>query len=263
MTTTVAATVLTEFDTEARIATITLNRPDKRNALSLALMEELTAVLRDIGRRRDVAVVILTGAGSAFSAGHDLGEMTGRSLEDYRLIFDRCCELMDAVQAIPQPVIAMVQGIATAAGCQLAATCDLVVAAEGARFGTPGVKIGLFCSTPMVALSRQIGRKRALQLLLTGVPIDAHTAADWGLVNEVVHADQLAARTRELAAQIATASPLVVGIGKEAFYAQIDRDQHSAYDYTKMVMTMNALAADAQEGMCAFLEKRTPAWTGQ
>ena len=263
MTTTVAATVLTEFDTEARIATITLNRPDKRNALSLALMEELTAVLRDIGRQRDVAVVILTGAGPAFSAGHDLSEMTGRSLEDYQRIFDRCCELMDAVQAIPQPVIAMVQGIATAAGCQLAATCDLVVAAEGARFGTPGVKIGLFCSTPMVALSRQIGRKRALQLLLTGVPIDAHTAADWGLVNEVVPADQLAARTRELAAQIATASPLVVGIGKEAFYAQIDRDQHSAYDYTKMVMAMNALAADAQEGIGAFLGKRAPCWSGK
>jgi enoyl-CoA hydratase/carnithine racemase len=263
MTTTAEATVLTEFDTEARIATITLNRPDKRNALSLAVMEELTAVLRDIGRRHDIAVVILTGAGPAFSAGHDLSEMTGRSLEDYRLIFDRCCDLMDAVQAIPQPVIAMVQGIATAAGCQLAATCDLVVAAEGARFGTPGVKIGLFCSTPMVALSRQIGRKRALQLLLTGVPIDARTAADWGLVNEVVPADRLVDRTREIAAQIAAASPLVLGIGKEAFYAQIDRDQHSAYDYTKMVMTMNALAADAQEGMCAFLEKRPPQWTGK
>jgi enoyl-CoA hydratase/carnithine racemase len=263
MTTAVASAILTEFDAETQIATITLNRPEKRNALSLALIGELIAALRDIGGRRDVAVVILAGNGPAFSAGHDLREMTGRSLEEYRTIFDRCCELMELIQAIPQPVIAMVRGIATAAGCQLAATCDLVVAEEGARFGTPGVKIGLFCSTPMVAISRVIGQKRALQMLLTGVPIDARTAADWGLVNEVVPADRLLARTRELAAQIAAASPLVLGIGKEAFYAQIDRDRHAAYDYTKTVMTMNALAADAQEGICAFLEKREPTWTGR
>jgi enoyl-CoA hydratase/carnithine racemase len=226
-------------------------------------MRELTATLRELGARRDVSVVILTGNGPAFSAGHDLREMTGRTLDDYREIFDVCCELMETVQSIPQPVIAMIRGIATAAGCQLTATCDLVVAEESARFGTPGVKIGLFCSTPMVAVSRAIGQKRAMQLLLTGVPIDARTAADWGLVNEVVPADQLEARTRELAAQIAAASPLVIGIGKEAFYAQIDRDQRSAYDYTKNVMVMNALAADAQEGMCAFLEKRQPEWSGR
>ena len=263
MTTAVASAILTEFDAATQIATITLNRPEKRNALSLALMGELIAALRDIGARRDVAVVILAGNGPAFSAGHDLGEMAGRSLDEYRVIFDRCCELMELIQAIPQPVIAMVRGIATAAGCQLAATCDLVVAEEGARFGTPGVKIGLFCSTPMVAISRVIGQKRAMQMLLTGVPIDARTAAEWGLVNEVVPADQLLARTRELAAQIAAASPLVLGIGKEAFYAQIDRDRHAAYDYTKTVMTMNALAADAQEGIGAFLEKRQPTWTGR
>lgn len=263
MTTLPATMLTTDFDTAARVATVTLDRPEKRNALSLALMEELTATLRAIGARRDLAVVILAANGPAFSAGHDLGEMTGRSAEEYRAIFDRCCELMDAIQRIPQPVIAMVRGIATAAGCQLAATCDLVVAEEGARFGTPGVKIGLFCSTPMVALSRQIGRKRAMQLLLTGVPIDARTAADWGLVNEVVPADRLAARARELAAQIAAASPLVLGIGKEAFYAQIDRDQAAAYDYAKTVMTMNALADDAQEGIGAFLDKRAPRWTGR
>jgi enoyl-CoA hydratase/carnithine racemase len=260
MTTTTAAPLLTEVDAATRIATVTLNRPEKRNPLSLALMEGLIATFRAIGARRDVAVVILAGNGPAFSAGHDLSEMTGRSIEDYRTIFDRCCELMEAVQAIPQPVIAMVRGIATAAGCQLVATCDLVVAEEGARFGTPGVKIGLFCSTPMVALSRTIGQKRAMQMLLTGIPIDAQTAADWGLVNEVVPADRLEARTREIAAQIAAASQLVIGIGKEAFYAQIDRDQHAAYDYAKTVMTMNALAADAQEGICAFLEKRPPRW---
>jgi enoyl-CoA hydratase/carnithine racemase len=248
---------------EDRIATVTLNRPEKRNALSLALMRELTATLREIGADRDVAVVILTGNGPVFSAGHDLREMTGRNLSDYQEIFDVCCELMDAVQAIPQPVIAMIRGIATAAGCQLTATCDLVVAEEGARFGTPGVKIGLFCSTPMVALSRSIGRKRAMQMLLTGALIDAPTAADWGLVNEVVPADRLEARTREIAHQIATASSMVIGIGKEAFYAQIDRDQRSAYDYTRMVMSLNATTADAQEGMCAFLEKRTPVWRNE
>jgi enoyl-CoA hydratase/carnithine racemase len=263
MATTIATQVLCDVDELSHVASVTLNRPEKRNALSLALMRELTATLRELGARRDVHAVILTGNGPAFSAGHDLSEMTGRTLDDYREIFDVCCELMETVQSIPQPVIAMIRGIATAAGCQLAATCDLVVAEEGARFGTPGVKIGLFCSTPMVAVSRVIGQKRAMQLLLTGVPIDARTAADWGLVNEVVPAEQLETRTRELAAQIAAASPLVIGIGKEAFYAQIARDQRSAYDYTKNVMVMNALAADAQEGMCAFLEKRTPEWTGR
>ena len=261
--TAIAAPFLTAFDTAARIATVTLNRPEKRNPLSLALMEELIATFRAIGARRDVAVVILTANGPAFSAGHDLAEMTGRSVEEYRTIFDRCCELMATIQAIPQPVIAMVRGIATAAGCQLVATCDLVVAEEGARFGTPGVKIGLFCSTPMVALSRTIGQKRAMQMLLTGALIDAHTAADWGLVNEVVPAEYLLTRTHELAAQIATASSLVLGIGKEAFYAQIDRDQAAAYEYAKTVMTMNALADDAQEGIGAFLAKRPPHWTGR
>ena len=264
MTTTTTATapiVLSEVDTDSRIATVTLNRPEKRNALSLALMGELIEVLRDLGSRKDVSVVILDAAGPVFSAGHDLSEMTGRTVEEYREIFDRCCELMELVQSIPQPVIAQVQGIATAAGCQLAATCDLVVAEDGARFGTPGVKIGLFCSTPMVAISRVIGQKRAMQMLLTGQLIDAPTAADWGLVNEVVPADQLASRATELAAQIATASSVVTGIGKEAFYAQISRDQHSAYEYAKTVMTMNALATDAQEGICAFLEKRQPTWS--
>lgn len=260
-TTATAPIVLSEVDTDSRIATVTLNRPEKRNALSLALMGELIEVLRDLGSRKDVSVVILDAAGPVFSAGHDLSEMTGRTVEEYREIFDRCCELMELVQSIPQPVIAQVQGIATAAGCQLAATCDLVVAEDGARFGTPGVKIGLFCSTPMVAISRVIGQKRAMQMLLTGQLIDAPTAADWGLVNEVVAADQLASRATELAAQIATASSVVTGIGKEAFYAQISRDQHSAYEYAKTVMTMNALATDAQEGICAFLEKRQPTWS--
>src|ERR671937_330737 len=186
--------------------------------------------------------------------------MVGRELAFYDRLFEVCTVMMETIHRVPQPVIAKVHGIATAAGCQLVASCDLVVAEEGARFATPGVKIGLFCSTPMVPLSRAVGRKRALQMLLTGAPIDARTATEWGLVNEVVPAERLEARTRELAGQLAAASPLVVGIGKAAFYAQVDRDQRAAYDYAQAVMTMNALAADAQEGMCAFLEKRPPRW---
>lgn len=257
------ATVLVEHDASSRVATVTLNRPEKRNALSLALMGELLEVLRELGGRRDVAVVVLAGAGPAFSAGHDLGEMTGRTVEEYRQIFDRCCELMELVQSIPQPVIARVHGIATAAGCQLAATCDLVVAEEGARFGTPGVKIGLFCSTPMVAVSRAVGRKRAMQMLLTGETIDAATAVDWGLVNEAVPADRLRSRVDELAVQIADASPLTLEIGKQAFYQQIDLPQDEAYREMAETMATNAVTCDAQEGMTAFLEKRTPQWRGE
>ena len=167
------------------------------------------------------------------------------------------------LQAIPQPVIAEVQGIATAAGCQLVATCDLAIACEEAAFATPGVKIGLFCSTPMVALSRAIGRKRALQMLFTGDMVPATIAAEWGLVNNVVPTGALKAETRKLATRIADASPLTVGIGKQAFYAQIDLDQPKAYAYAKEVMSMNSMAADAQEGISAFLEKRAACWAGK
>jgi enoyl-CoA hydratase/carnithine racemase len=170
---------------------------------------------------------------------------------------------MTAIQSIPQPVIARVYKIATAAGCQLVATCDLAVAAEEARFATPGVKIGLFCTTPMVALSRAIGRKRALQMLLTGQVISAATAADWGLINEVVPAEDLERAALDLARSVAQASSLTVALGKQAFYSQIDLDQPKAYAYAKEVMSMNAMAADAQEGMCAFLEKRAPTWVGR
>jgi enoyl-CoA hydratase/carnithine racemase len=252
----------TEFDPVEPIATLTLDRPDKRNALSLELMERLTCTLADIGRRTDISVVILAASGSVFSSGHDLSELIDRSPRDYQRIFDQCVDLMSTVQRIPQPVIAMVRGVATAAGCQLVATCDLAFAEEGASFGTPGVKIGLFCSTPMVAVSRAIGRKRALQLLLTGERIDARTAADWGLINAAVSAADLEQHTRRVAAQIAAASPLIVGIGKRAFYAQIEMDQHAAYEHTGDVMTMNALMADAREGITAFLNKRDPHWVG-
>lgn len=245
------------------IATITLNRPEKRNALSLELMQEAIAVLRRLGADPAVRAVILRGSGPGFSAGHDLAELAGRDLPYYQQVFDTCVTLMETIQAIPQPVIAQVHGVATAAGCQLVATCDLAIAAAGSRFATPGVKIGLFCSTPMVAVSRAIGRKRALEMLLTGDFIDAQTAADWGLINRVVPAEELEASTRALAERIATASQLTVGIGKRAFYRQIDLDQHGAYVYTKDVMSRNAATGDAQEGISAFLEKRQPSWRGE
>jgi enoyl-CoA hydratase/carnithine racemase len=250
------------FEADGPIARVTMNRPDKRNALSLAHMQELKDCLKAIGEAREARVVILAGNGPAFSAGHDLSEMIGRDPETYRHIFD-VCELMEKVQAIPQPVIAKVQGVATAAGCQLAATCDLVVAAEEARFATPGVKIGLFCSTPMVALSRAVGQKKSMEMLLTGDFISAEEARAEGLVNKVVPAESLEAETRKLAEKICESSPLVVGVGKQAFYRQVEMPIEQAYAYTKEIMSFNASFADAQEGMCAFLEKRKPEWKGK
>jgi enoyl-CoA hydratase/carnithine racemase len=255
------ATALTVRDVDGA-ARITLDRPEKRNALSLELMDELTTVLRSLGGRSDVRAIVVEGAGVAFSAGHDLSEMVGRDLPFYQRLFDSCTELMETIHRVPQPVIAKVHGIATAAGCQLVAACDLAVAADDARFATPGVTIGLFCSTPMVPLSRAIGRKRALEMLLTGEPISAATALEWGLVNRVVPASELDAAVDALVAVISRSSPLTVAIGKEAFYEQVELDEHRAYDLTKSVMAMNSMAADAQEGICAFLEKRPPSWTG-
>jgi enoyl-CoA hydratase/carnithine racemase len=254
-------TLLVERD--APVTTIIMNRPERRNALSTDLMLDLNDALREAGKDTETRVVILAANGPAFSAGHDLRELVDGDINAYRHVFEVCNDLMATIQSIPQPVIARVHQIATAAGCQLVATCDLAIAAEEARFATPGVKIGLFCTTPMVALSRAIGRKRALQMLLTGQPITAETAADWGLVNTVVPADQLETAARELALSIANASPLTVALGKQAFYSQIDLDQPKAYAYAKEVMTMNTMAVDAQAGMCAFLEKRQPAWVGR
>ncbi|HZO93478.1 MAG TPA: enoyl-CoA hydratase [Candidatus Baltobacteraceae bacterium] len=243
------------------IAVVTMNRPEKRNALSLELMRELTSTFEALGADRTVKAVILRGEGPAFSAGHDLREMMDRDIATYRLVFDTCVRLMETIQSIPQPVIAEVAGVATAAGCQLVATCDLAVASSAATFATPGVKIGLFCTTPMVALTRAIGRKRAMEMLLTGMPVDAATAAEWGLVNRVVAPEELRVASRELARRIASAAGFVVGLGKAAFYAQIDLDQPKAYAYAKEVMSMNALAADAREGIDAFVCKRPPSWT--
>jgi enoyl-CoA hydratase/carnithine racemase len=253
-----AGLVSVERDGDA--AVVTMRSPEKRNALSLEMMRELEQTLRGVGTDTSVRAVILAGEGPAFSAGHDLRELRCREEGEYREIFDQCVLLMTTVQRIDQPVIAEVAGIATAAGCQLVATCDLAVASTQARFATPGVRIGLFCSTPMVALSRAVGRKRAMEMLLTGDPIDAQTALDWGLVNRVVPPERLRDESLALAKKIAEASRAVVGIGKAAFYAQVELDQAQAYRYTKEVMTTNAQAPDAQEGISAFLEKRPATW---
>ncbi|MBV9719493.1 MAG: enoyl-CoA hydratase [Candidatus Eremiobacteraeota bacterium] len=240
------------------IAILTMNRPQKRNALSLQTMRELEAALAGIAS--DVRAVILRAEGPAFSAGHDLRELVGGDEESYRAVFDACVDLMARIAAVPQPVIAEVAGVATAAGCQLVAACDLAVASSTATFATPGVRIGLFCSTPMVALTRAIGRKRAMEMLLTGDPIDAPTALSWGLVNRVVSPERLHEETLALARKIATSSGTIIALGKAAFYAQIELSAKDAYDYTKAVMTSNALEADASEGITAFFERRSPKW---
>jgi enoyl-CoA hydratase/carnithine racemase len=251
------------YESDETVALVTMNRPKKYNALSLDHMRELVSCFEAIGEARESSVVILRGSGPGFCAGHDLSEMIGRDPAFYRHVFDVCCELMETIQNIPQPVIAQVHGIATAAGCQLAATCDLVVASEDARFATPGVKIGLFCSTPMVALSRAVGQKKSMEMLLTGEFVSAEEALAEGLVNKVVPAEELEAEARKLAEKIAEASPLVVGVGKQAFYRQLEMSTEQAYAYTREVMSFNATFADAQEGMCAFLEKRKPEWKGR
>jgi enoyl-CoA hydratase/carnithine racemase len=251
------------LNTDGSLAVITLNRPERRNPLSLDLMRELISCLDTTAANKNIRAIILAASGKVFSAGHDLSEMVGRTVADYRRLFDVCTELMTKIQSIPQPVIAQVQGVATAAGCQLVATCDLAIASDQAAFATPGVKIGLFCTTPMVALSRAVGRKRAMEMLLTGKLVDAATAAEWGLVNRVVPAAELESATRELACKIAEASAFTVALGKQAYYAQIDLDQPKAYAYAKEVMTMNSLAHDAQEGISAFLEKRVACWSGE
>jgi enoyl-CoA hydratase/carnithine racemase len=245
---------------EGTAAIVTMRRPERRNALSLAMMRELTDALRELGGDRSVRAIILAGEGPAFSAGHDLRELRGRDEAAYTEIFDQCVALMAAIEAAPQPVIAEIAALATAAGCQLVAACDLAVASTQARFATPGVRIGLFCSTPMVPLSRDIGRKRAMQMLFTGEPIDAPTALDWGLINAVVPAESLRAATLARATRIAEASSAVVGLGKAAFYRQLELSEAAAYDFTKAVMVSNAQLEDAQEGIGAFIDKRPPRW---
>jgi enoyl-CoA hydratase/carnithine racemase len=237
-----------------------LNQPEKINALSEKMISEMIQALTDVSADEDIKVVIIQAAGKHFCAGHDLSEMVGRGVKAGKVIFDRCTVMMQLIHAMPQPVIAQVQGVATAAGCQLAAWCDLVVAEEGAMFATPGVKIGLFCTTPAVAVSRAIGRKAALEMLLTGRYFSAEEAKELGLVNKVVPLEELASETEQLASQIAEASRLVLAIGKQGFYAQVDQPDEKAMHYAKHTISMNLMAEDAQNGISAFIEKKTPEW---
>ena len=244
----------------APAAIITLNRPDQLNALSTALMIELAEELERQAARPEVRAIVLKGAGRAFSAGHDLREMKDRSLEDEREIFAVCNKLMATVQSVPVPVIAAPHGIATAAGCQLVATCDLAIASVDCRFATSGVRYGLFCSTPGVAVARNIGRKNAMDMLLTGRFIDATTAERWGLINRAVPLAELDAEVALLVNELAQLSPYALRIGKEGFYQQIEATQADAYKQMAETISCNAVAPDGQEGIAAFVEKRKPVW---
>lgn len=242
------------------VATLTLNRPRHYNALSTELMTEMESALAEIRQDESVRVVIIEGAGRGFCAGHDLQELRHGGKEFLDQVFQQCSRLMKTITRLPQPVIAKVHGVATAAGCQLVATCDLAVAAKSARFGTPGVNIGLFCSTPMVAISRNMPRKRAMEMLLLGETFDAEAAAQHGLINFAAPDEELDQASQDLALRIVEKSGLTLSVGKEAFYRQIDFSLDEAYSYASEVMTRNMMARDAKEGIDAFLEKRDPIW---
>lgn len=243
------------------IANLRLNRPGARNALSMGLMTALRDELRNIGDDPAVRVVVIAGNGPGFCAGHDLKEIRANpGRQSYETLFGLCSELMLTIVRLPKPVIAKVHGIATAAGCQLVATCDLAVASNTASFATPGVNIGLFCSTPMVAVSRNVSRKQTMEMLLTGEPIDADTARDYGLINRVVTPQALDQTVEELGRTIVSKSPMSLAIGKEAYYRQLDMGLADAYDYACEVMTRNMMSRDAEEGIDAFIEKRPPRW---
>ena len=247
------------------VTTLTMNRPQARNALSQGMLRALLDAFIEVSTDEAVRVVILAGTGPCFCAGHDLKEIKAQNYSrNYtEQLFADCAELMQTIIRLPKPVIAQVHGIATAAGAQLVASCDLAISSQEARYATPGVNIGLFCSTPMVALSRNLSNKHAMQMLLTGDLIDAQNAYRMGLVNEVVDAEELGTKTMELAQKIASKSPLTVAIGKEAYYRQAELPLSEAYDYTKEVMVRNLEARDAQEGISAFIEKRHPVWCGR
>lgn len=245
------------------VVQLTLNRPARRNALSQALLSQLGAALEEIASDPTARVVVLAAKGPVFCSGHDLSEMNGRSETEYRQIFEKCSTVMQQIRCLPQPVIARVQGLATAAGCQLAASCDLVVAAEEAAFATPGVKIGLFCTTPMTPLVRAIPAKIALEMLLTGRPISAARAYELGLVNRVTPAGELDQAVDEFVAAILEASPLVIRGGKAAFYDQLALAESEAYPLATETMIASAVCRDAQEGIAAFLAKRSPQWEGR
>ena len=251
---------LVTYDQDGGVAVLTLNNPGRHNALSTEVMETLKDYLRRFEQDSSVRVVVLRSQGPVFSSGHDLNEMIDRDHDSYTAVFALCTEVMEAIRLLPKPVIAQVHGLATAAGCQLVATCDLAVAAESARFATPGVQIGLFCTTPGVALARAVNTKKAMEMLLTGTPISATEALNAGLVNRVVPEDELDDNVRELARQISAASSQTLAIGKPAFYQQIEMDRPAAYDLAQAVMVDNLEKEDAQEGISAFLQKRKPNW---
>jgi len=244
------------FSVEGNIGIITLNMPNTINALSKMMIKEMIDALTKISTDETIKVIIIRANGKHFCAGHNLSEMVGDGVKEYKFIFDQCTQMMQLIHEIPQPVIAQVQGIATAAGCQLAAWCDLVIASEDAKFSTPGVKIGLFCTTPMVAVSRAIGRKMAMEMLLTGRDVPAREAKELGLVNKVVPLEELSARTEELAKKISEASRFALSVGKQGFYAQVDQTDDKALHYAKHTIVMNCLAEDAQDGIKAFLAKK-------
>ncbi len=251
---------LIEFEAADAIGTITLNQPEKRNALSLDLLRELSSLLDSLKKNNDVKVVIIKGAGKIFSSGHDISEMVGRGMAHYEEVFETCSGFMLKLQSLPQPTIAQVHGIATAAGCQLVAACDLAIAEEGTLFGTPGVRVGVFCSTPAIPLVRAVGRKRALEMLFTGRMITAREAEQYGLVNKVVPAEDLEREVRAMAEKIAEASRMTLSIGKGAFYRQVSLADSEAYALGNEVMVSNLFAEDGIEGFTAFLEKRKPQW---
>jgi enoyl-CoA hydratase/carnithine racemase len=251
--------VLVNLDEEGGFATVTLNNPAKRNALSQTMMKELISAL-NIAAESSARGIILAANGPVFSAGHDFADMAGKDLGFLRKLLQTCTDLMTLTQQVPQPILARVHALATAAGCQLVASCDLAVAADTAGFALPGGKGGLFCTTPLVAVGRNIGRKRALEMSMTGDPIDAATAADWGLINHSVTAEQLDTFAYDLLRRCTRGSAFAKGIGKAAYYAQIDLDQSKAYAYAIEVMAANAVSADGQEGISSFLEKRHPTW---
>ncbi|HEY0980613.1 MAG TPA: enoyl-CoA hydratase [Schlesneria sp.] len=256
-------TTMLLVETQSGVTRLTLNRPERRNALSEAMLTELGQALTQIASDPQTRVVVLAAAGPVFCSGHDLGEMVGRSESEYGALFARCSSVMQQIRRLPQPVIARVQGLATAAGCQLVAACDLAVAAAEAKFATPGVKIGLFCSTPMVPLVRAVPAKVAMEMLLTGIPISADRALEVGLVNRVVPAAELDTTVKELTDAIVASSPMTLQLGKRAFYDQLNLDESTAYDRATNIMTDNALKHDAQEGISAFLQKRVPQWKGE
>jgi len=249
---------------DAGIATLTLNRPKQYNALSQAMLAALQAALDAVSTDQKVRVVVIAGAGPAFCAGHDLKEIRAQADPAFhQALFAQCGRVMMTINRLPQPVIARIQGIATAAGCQLVAACDLAVAADNARFATSGINVGLFCATPGVALSRNLGRKQALELLLTGAFIDAPTALQQGLINRIASLEQLDAAVRQLAEAITSKSPLAIAMGKELFYQQLEMDLESAYARASEVMACNLNSADAREGIDAFIAKRKPVWQGR